>query len=87
MTGPLSVARASARAPGLPLKGGGNKEDRLIAQKEGGNELAPEPPPLPAIVARAPNPKSLTGGYALREQQFRFRAAMEEITGRRWSGG
>lgn len=43
--------------------------------------------PLPPIIARAPNPKSLTGGYALREQQFKFRAAMQEITGRRWNGG
>lgn len=43
-------------------------------------------PPLPPIVAKAPNPKSLTGGYQLREQQFKFRAAMEAITGRRWRG-
>jgi hypothetical protein len=86
VTGPLSVARASARAPGLPLKGGGNKEDRLIARKEGGDEPAPEPPPLPPIVARAPNPKSLTGGYRRREDQFKFRAAMQEMIGRRWNG-
>ena len=47
---------------------------------------APVGPPLPPIIAKAPNPKSLTGGYRLREHQFRFRAAMEEITGRKWQG-
>ena len=55
----------------LPLKGGGK-------------EIAA--PALPPIVARAPNPKSLTGGYRRREDQFKFRAAMQEMIGRRWNG-
>lgn len=40
---------------------------------------SPEPRPVPAIIANAPNPDQPGGGYRSRRQIFQFRAAMEGL--------
>jgi hypothetical protein len=93
--------QAPAPAPpiGLPPTLAAPPPPSLPAAR-GGDDLGPRvlpapsapahPPParlLPPIVARAPKPNQLTGGYAQRDEQFKFRAAMEKLIGRRWHGG